>query len=146
MKHLSHASFTRNTAVVVLLLWVFALASGVANACLLEAHGVHTHTDVMEAVDDTATSEFAHGKVVEIDHQTDHSKTPCQNFCDEESKLLIKQHFSVSQPDLAPPITDRCALEFQWSNWTGKPSQCRHSASGVWVGPEGALLAFGTLA
>ena len=102
MKHLSHASFTRNTAVVVLLLWVFALASGVANACLLEAHGVHTHIDVMEAADDTATSEFAHGKVVEIDHQTDHSKTPCQNFCDEESKLLIKQHFSVSQPDLAP--------------------------------------------
>lgn len=102
MKHLSHASFTRNTAVVVLLLWVFALASGVANACLLEAHDVHPHTDVMEAVEDIATSEFAHGKTVEIDHKTDRSKTPCQNFCDEESKLLIKQHYSGSQPDLAP--------------------------------------------
>lgn len=102
MKHLSHASFTRNTAVVVLLLWVFALASGVANACLLEAHDVYPRTDVMEAVEGIATSEFAHGKAVEIDHKTDHSKTPCQNFCDEESKLLIKQHYSGSQPDLAP--------------------------------------------
>ena len=33
----------RHIVFVVLLTWLFALASGVANACLLEALGTHGH-------------------------------------------------------------------------------------------------------
>ncbi len=38
MKFLADTRTKRNTALAVLLVWLFALASGVANACFLEAH------------------------------------------------------------------------------------------------------------
>ena len=37
MKLFPNTRAKRNTAFMVLLVWLFALASGVANACLLEA-------------------------------------------------------------------------------------------------------------
>ncbi|MEP6964245.1 MAG: hypothetical protein ABI845_02070, partial [Polaromonas sp.] len=43
MKLLFNRRAKRNTAFMVLLVWLFALASGVANACLLEARQTHSH-------------------------------------------------------------------------------------------------------
>jgi hypothetical protein len=41
MKLFSNIRSKRSIAFIALLVWVFALASGVANACLLEARGTH---------------------------------------------------------------------------------------------------------
>jgi hypothetical protein len=38
MKPFANRRVSRNTAFAMLLVWLFALGSGVANACLLEAH------------------------------------------------------------------------------------------------------------
>ena len=41
MKFFAHTRIQRNTAFAMLLMWLFALASGVANACFLEAPEPH---------------------------------------------------------------------------------------------------------
>ena len=43
MPSLPNSRTRRNTACAMLFVWLFALASGVANACLLEPRGVHDH-------------------------------------------------------------------------------------------------------
>ena len=43
MPSLPNSRTRRNTACAMLFVWPFALASGVANACLLEPHGVDDH-------------------------------------------------------------------------------------------------------
>jgi hypothetical protein len=57
MKHFFNSRTKRSTAFVVLLVWLFALASGAANACFIQAaeethdHGsraAHTHLSAAE--------------------------------------------------------------------------------------------------
>ena len=43
MNSFSNHRAKRNTTLVALLVWVFALASGMVNACLLEMPGKHAH-------------------------------------------------------------------------------------------------------
>ena len=43
MKSFSNHRAKRNTPFVAMLVWAFALASGMANACLLETPGKHAH-------------------------------------------------------------------------------------------------------
>ena len=44
MKLFSNPRAKRSTVFMVLLTWLFALASGVANACLLQAQETHAHS------------------------------------------------------------------------------------------------------
>ena len=75
----------RRIAFAVLLVWLFAVASGVANACLLEvsdgpqARGVHAHRD---------------------------DAPPCLKVCDEGSTALLKLQAPVdlSDPGMAPLV------------------------------------------
>ena len=102
MKLFSSKGNQRNTAFVVLMLWTFAMASGAANACLLEAHDTHAHVHMVDATEVTSTLDSHHEPVhnkIDGDHAgADGSKAPCQKFCSDESKVVTKQHFGLDQP------------------------------------------------
>ena len=105
MKLYSNTRAKRNTAFMVLLVWLFALASGVANACLLEARQTHSH------VATAATSEVAaHASVILPGHtgavadgvDEQHFKAPCLKVCDDGTRSFPKQDSTVAQNDTGP--------------------------------------------
>lgn len=105
MKLLPNTRVTRNIAVVVLLALLFALAAGVANACLLEARG--THSDAAKA----GYSEKVHAPVALLGHagtvaghddDSHTSKAPCLKVCDEGSHTLPTQDVAVAGADPGP--------------------------------------------
>jgi hypothetical protein len=108
MKLFSNTCAKRNTAFVVLLVWLFALASGVANACLLEAR--QTHSPISTA----ASFEAAQERAIESGHMStvashndgsDSFKAPCLKVCDDGSRSLPKLGATVAQIDLgAAPL------------------------------------------
>ncbi|MDI1252491.1 hypothetical protein [Thermomonas sp.] len=86
----------RSTTFVVLLVWFFGVASGVANACSLEDregdHGRSPHGDEMSI-----------GTVGSIDSHrdsSDASRAPCLKFCDDGSDSPVTEHSTI---DLADP-------------------------------------------
>jgi hypothetical protein len=86
MKFLNTRTLRRVT-VVTLLVWLFGLASGVANACLLEAHEGHSGPHEVSAL-----SVGADGAVASHDdHGLDASKAPCLKFCGDSSNSPVKQ-------------------------------------------------------
>lgn len=107
MKLLSNTRAKRNTAFMVLLVWLFALASGVANACLLEARQTHSH------IATAASSEApAHASVILPGHTgavadgvgESHFKAPCLKVCDDGSRSFPKQDSTVTQTDPDPAL------------------------------------------
>ena len=93
----------RSTAWLMLCVWMFALASGIANACALEVRGSHIHA--MVAGDHSGVASWAHAAEdsgADLDHDGDShdSKTPCLKACDDGSLSLLK-HSAV--PDLTDP-------------------------------------------
>ena len=105
MKLFSNTRAKRNTAFMVLLVWLFALASGVANACLLEARQTHSH------VATAASSEAAaHASVIFPGHTgavvdgvgVSHFKAPCLKVCDDGTRSFPKQDGAVAQNDAGP--------------------------------------------
>jgi hypothetical protein len=107
MKLFFNTRAKRNTAFMVLLVWLFALASGVANACLLEARQTHSH------VATTASSEAAaHASVILPGHAgavadgigESHFKAPCLKVCDDGSRSFPKQDSTVTQTDPGPAL------------------------------------------
>jgi hypothetical protein len=96
MKLFSSPSTTRKAAAFMLALFAFALASGVANACLLQEP---SHTALIEAVEvaHAAGAQGAHGHAVAASHnEEDISKAPCLKACDEGSQAL--QYHSPADP------------------------------------------------
>lgn len=112
----------RRTAMAMLLVWSFALVSGVANACLLEP-SINDHRlaqaqvrplpDLQLAPDTTA-----HRHDVLDDHgsQTGSSKPSCLKSCDDGSRALVKQ---LVGPDLA----DAGSAPFTVVNWAAATPQ-----------------------
>jgi hypothetical protein len=103
MKLFSNTRAKRNTAFVVLLVWLFALASGVANACLLEARATHGHgaaAGTSETAMSNAISAGHVGAVADHDAGAGSSKAPCLKVCDDGSQSLVKQQstFDLSHP------------------------------------------------
>ena len=106
MKLLSNTRAKRNTAFMVLLVWLFALASGVANACLLEARQTHSHIAI------AASSEAAHASVILPGHTgavadgigESHFKAPCLKVCDDGTRSFPKQDSTVAQNDPGPAL------------------------------------------
>ena len=96
MTHFSNPRSKRNTAFMVLLVWLFAVASGVANACVLKAHDAHSN---VETVDAAHADRASAGHVVAVaDHGSDEvdvSKAPCLKVCEDVRQLLIKQQTSL---------------------------------------------------
>lgn len=106
MKLFSNTCAKRNIALMVLLVWLFALASGVANACLLEARETHSHIAAAES------SEAAYESVILPGHAgavadgvgESHSKAPCLKVCDDGSRSFPKQDSTVAQNDPGPAL------------------------------------------
>jgi hypothetical protein len=104
MKLFSNIRAKRNTAFMVLLVWLFALVSGVANACLLEARETHSH------IATPASSEAGHASLILPSHAgavadgvgETYFKAPCLKVCDDGSRSFPKQDSTVAQTDPGP--------------------------------------------
>ncbi len=72
----------RHIALAMLVVWLFALGSGVANACLLQTHEVHFHGSAQLA--DEPTTNLAHHD------EADNTKESCLKVCDDGTRSLVK--------------------------------------------------------
>lgn len=100
----------RSIALTMLLVWVFALLSGVANACLTEPRGEAVHLDTHASQSDHPVQAAAtsHEAAVRAHHDEQPTKAPCQKSCDASSQTLLKQLPKFDTPDwqalvAAPP-------------------------------------------
>lgn len=100
----------RSIALTMLLVWVFALLSGVANACLTEPRGelAHAGTQVSQA-DHPAAAALQPDDADQAQHGEHPDKAPCQKSCDASSQTLLKQLPKFDTPDLQAlvPATHR---------------------------------------
>ncbi len=94
----------RSIALTMLFVWVFALLSGVANACLLEPRGELAHAGLHAALSYHAARSAAHphswNAAVAAQHEHHPDKAPCQKSCDDSSQTLLKQAPKLDAPDL----------------------------------------------
>ena len=117
MHSLPNKSIRRNTAWGMLLVWVFALASGLVNACLLEPHGIRDHgpPPSHRAPEDGAPGLVAHHAIDAADAADGDgdgdsdsmlAKESCLKACNEGSQTLLKQAtgFDLVDPGLAPSV------------------------------------------
>ena len=109
MKHFFNSRIQRTTTALVLMAWLFALASGIANACLLADHrGTQSHSHSHAA--GIEEPPHAHAVVLAepgttIDGDSEQSraaKAGCLDACDDRSHALPKEETSLIQPLLAP--------------------------------------------
>jgi len=83
----------RRAAWMVLCVWLFALASGVANACLLQERTSRTHDDRVHASDlpGTRTISATHVDVSPgHDGTAQRSRAPCLKVCDQGAHSPVK--------------------------------------------------------
>ncbi len=103
MKYFSNPRSKRNTAFMVLLVWLFAVASGIVNACVLQAQGANTHFGATKPFEVANVRSASTGHTPDVaDHQGDEfdvSKAPCLKVCDDGTQLLIKQQTSLDLGD-----------------------------------------------
>ena len=99
----------RTSAFATLLVWVFALISGVANACLLEVSRTNAHAGIIEQSNQNDAKHVSFSSHVPIEAELDKAddahtlKQPCLKICDDSSKSLPKKH-SGEQIDPGTPI------------------------------------------
>lgn len=109
MRLFSNKRSRRNTAVAALLVWLFALSSALANACLLEDSAGHSHphshvTDAASAHAHVALSGHSEG-VANDEHESDVSKDACLKVCDDGAKAPVKLQASADLLDTGlPPL------------------------------------------
>ena len=103
MKPFSNPRTKRNTAYAAMLVWVFALASGMANACLLEKPGQHAHIDASQSSNahHVHASEAMAGDLLALDHDddADASKESCLKACDDGLNAQVKVQTGVDLTD-----------------------------------------------
>ncbi len=110
MKPFFNSHSKRNTALVALFVWLFALVSGVANACLIQPEKMHDHGSV--AAHSSAAEKRHAVSAVHVDAISEHrpelerSKSQCLKVCDDSSQSLPKQQvdFDLTHPVLVPLI------------------------------------------
>lgn len=102
----------RNTAMMVLPVWLFALASGFANACLLEVDAPETHSHgvlaessgtvrahALSAPHEHAEPNYHAGADADQGDDLDTSKAPCHKVCDDGSHSLPTQRSGLDHAD-----------------------------------------------
>ena len=106
MKFFADTRTKRNTAFAMLLVWVFALASGVANACFLETPGHHATAVKGSAATVQAPGELgAHlGATAAHQDDADSTKESCLKVCDDGTHALPKVYSGVDHTDPGPPL------------------------------------------
>ncbi len=117
MKFFADTRTKRNTAFVMLLVWLFALASGVANACLLETPEPHSRAvRGSAATTNQVPAEWAGHLGAPSGHHDDaeHTKESCLKVCDDGTHTLPKAHSGVDHTDPgSPPVVATL--------WSGSP-------------------------
>ncbi len=108
MPPFSNTLTKRRTVYTVLLAWLFVLASGWANACLLQERGTHWHGPSGDATLTAEVPRVSPGHVgVDSDHAANAGpgKGACLKVCDDNSQSVIKLASSVDLMDsaMAPP-------------------------------------------
>ena len=105
MNPFSNTRAKRNTAFVVLLVWLFALASSVANACFLETDEPHS----MAVKSAAATTNQSPAELVvylgnDAGHHDDSggTKESCLKVCDDGTRTLPKAYSGVDHNDPGP--------------------------------------------
>ncbi len=107
MKCFLNSRTNRSTATLVLIAWLFALASGIANACLLEApRGTHPHAagvaESLHAHAPALAQPPGHAAVIESDsEQSSAAEALCHDACDDRTNSVPKQTASLAPPHLA---------------------------------------------
>ena len=107
MKFFAHTCTKRHTAFVVLLVWLFALASSVANACLLETDEPHSRAAKKSV---TTTIQVPAGLIakmgIEAGHHedADRSRESCLKVCNDGTNTLPKAYAGVDHTDPGPAL------------------------------------------
>ena len=117
MKFFANTPTKRNTAFTMLLVWLFALASGVANACFLETPESHSRA----AKGSAATTSHAPAELVahlgasgSHHDDSDSTKESCLKVCDDGEHTLPNVYPGVHHTDPGPaPLVATL--------WTGSP-------------------------
>ena len=126
MKFFSTHRATRSTAFVVLLVWLFALAAGVANACLLEVSPTRHNGGVTAAPADVVPVRLAGDAQAAVGYNDDSgaSKAPCLTASDDGFRLAPKAFSRMEHTEPGPaPVT-----AVQWSAVMAVPSTPRRIA------------------
>ena len=109
MKPFQYRRTKRNTAFAMVLVWLFALASGMANACLLESPGTHAHTTKADHIEEAGSLHALAGHSANVDDHDDDSdaaRESCLKTCDDGSNAPVKLQIGsdLSDPGAAPLI------------------------------------------
>jgi hypothetical protein len=109
MKLFSNTRARRNTAfmvLLVLLVWLFALTSGIANACVLQAPATPAHITATAGypalADAPAIPTGPAGGVAGHNGDLHSDNAPCLKVCDDGSRSVPKHDVTVVQPDPGP--------------------------------------------
>jgi hypothetical protein len=99
----------RNTTFLALLVWLFALASGIANACLLATPGEHSHIAAHQSSGHIHADRALTDQGVptgQHDDDTDASRDSCLKACNDGSNALVnwQSGSDLTDPGLAPPF------------------------------------------
>lgn len=110
MKLFSNSHTRRSTAFMALVVWTFALASGLANACTLETPGNHPHIAAGHASDvHPADAKVAWtNDVIAIDDEHDDDSTSLKGSClkassnDSNAQTKLPSGANPTDPSLPP--------------------------------------------
>ena len=91
---------------MMLLVWLFAVASGIANACVLKAHGDHAQVATSETLSAAIAHNAPAGRTSNADDELDGSMAPCLKVCDDSSQALIKLKAFFDLADRGSGLTD----------------------------------------
>ena len=108
MKFLFNISARRNTVCMVLLVWLFALISGVVNACLLETRETHSHVVAAESFETAQTLVIVPGHAGAVADRNSvgesHPKAPCLKVCDDSSRSFPNQILTLAHAGPSPEL------------------------------------------
>ena len=105
MKFFADTRTKRNTAFAMLLVWLFALASGVANACFLEVPGLHARAaqESVETASHAPTELLAHlGAPAGHHDKPGSTKESCLKVCDDGMNAVVKAYAGFDHTDPGP--------------------------------------------
>ena len=107
MKFFAHTCTKRNIAFVVLLVWLFALASSVANACFLETYEPHSRAAKNSVAETSqAPAELPAHMGTDAVHRSDSDgpKESCLKVCNDGTNTLPKAYAGVDHTDPGPAL------------------------------------------
>ncbi len=97
------------TVFAVLLVWLFAVGAGWANACVLQDRNTHVDGRSVDAARDIQAPVISAGHVGVVaahDGPSDSQKASCLKVCDQRSLSMVKAPtaFDLADPGMAPPV------------------------------------------